>query len=58
MADASNGSYNDKYSTYRLTDVPSCPEHHEMMVSIEKESESRFLSGIAPLGPERVEVPI
>ena len=59
LAAVSDEAYNEKYSTYRLTDVPGCEGDGEnwMMASIQNESVSRILPGFASLGPERVAVP-
>jgi hypothetical protein len=62
LAQASGGTYNEKYSTYQLTTIPVCDREGggtwEMMVSVQNQDVSRVLPALAPLGPERVKVPL
>ncbi len=60
LVDATEGAYNEEYSTYKLTEVPDCDEEgggkYGMMASIRNDSVVRMLPALAPLGPKRVEV--
>jgi hypothetical protein len=56
MVQASDGRFNESYTTYALPEVSGC-EGREVMLSIRKDSVGRFLPAIEHLDPRPIQVP-